>query len=71
MFVCVFLFLMCVCLYVLFCNVWMCVCLGFVLYVCVFLISGSVNVWFSICGRVYIWVLKCLRVCNFGFCNKG
>jgi len=49
-----------------FCDVWVCVCVGFVMcfFVCVgFVMCGFCNVWvcvcvgFVICGFVYVWVL--------------
>jgi len=43
------------------CNVWMCVCVGF-------LICGCVYVWgFVMCRCVYVWVVKCVGVCMCGF----
>ena len=51
-----------------FCNVWFCVCVGFVMCgwvgecVCVY-VCGFCNVWvcvcvgFVMCGCVYVWVL--------------
>ena len=46
----------------LFCNVWVCVCVGFVMCGCVCM-CGFCNVWvcvcvgFVMCGCVYVWVL--------------
>ena len=43
-----------------FCNVWVCVCVGFVMCgrVCVgFVMCGRVCVGFVMCGRVFVWVL--------------
>jgi len=43
-----------------FCNLWVCVCVGFLTCVCM---SGFCNGWvclcvgFVICGCVYVWVL--------------
>jgi len=43
-----------------FCNVWLCVCVGFLMCVC---ICGFCNVWvcvclgFVMCGSVFVWVL--------------
>ena len=45
-----------------FCNVWICVCVGFVMCGCVCM-CGFCNVWvcvcvdFVTCGCVYVWVL--------------
>ena len=45
-----------------FCNVWVCLCVGFVMCVCV-CVCGICNVWvcvcvgFVMCGCVYVWVL--------------
>ena len=45
-----------------FCNVWVCVCVGFVMCGCVCM-CGFCNVWvcvyvgFVTCGSVYVWVL--------------
>ena len=42
-----------------FCNVWVCVCVGFVICGCVcvgFVMCGCVCVGFVMCG-VYVWVL--------------
>jgi len=33
-----------------FCNVWVCVCVGFVIF-------GCVCVGFVMCGCVYVWIL--------------
>ena len=57
--------MVCVCVYMCkFCNVWVCVCVGFVMYGCVgFLMCGFCNVWFCVCvgfvmcGCVYVWGL--------------
>jgi len=44
------------------CNVWMCVCVGFIIGVCVCM-CGFCNVWvcvcvgFVMCGCVYVWFL--------------
>ena len=44
-----------------FCNVWVCVCVGFV--ICGFEMCGFCNVWvcvcvgFVMCGCVYVWVM--------------
>jgi len=51
-------------------NVWMCVCVGFVMFGCVYVwafycvcMCGFCNVWvcvcvgFLMCGCVYVWVL--------------
>ena len=47
-----------------FCNVWVCVCVGFVMCVCEGVcMCGFCNVWlcvcmgFVMCGCVYVWVL--------------
>jgi len=49
-----------------FCNVWLCVCVGFVMYGCVYEcvgVCGYFNVWmcvcvgFVMCGCVYVWDL--------------
>jgi len=55
-----------------FCNVWVCVCMGFVICECVyvwllylvgFIMCGFCKVWvcvcvgFVMCGCVYVWVL--------------
>ena len=60
---------MCVCMFGV-CNVWVCVCVSFVIYVCVYLwglycfsvcMCGVCNVWvcvcvhFVMCGCVYVW----------------
>jgi len=69
-------FVMCVCVFVWvcmygFCNLWVCVCVGFVLCGCVCCVCvgvcmcmcGFCNVWlcvcvgFVMCGCVYVWVL--------------
>jgi hypothetical protein len=45
-----------------FCNVWVCVCVGFVMGGCVY-VCGFCNGWvcesvgFVMCGCVYMWVL--------------
>ena len=44
-----------------FCNVWVCLCTGFVMCGCVCV--GFVMV------DVYVWVLQCVDVCVCGFCN--
>jgi len=44
-----------------FCNVWVCVCVGFLM--CGLCMCGFCNVWvcvcvvFVMCGCVYVWVL--------------
>ena len=44
-----------------FCNVWLCVCVGFVM--CSVCLCGFCNVWlcvsvgFVMCGCVYVWVV--------------
>ena len=43
-----------------FCNVWVCVCVGFVMYVCMYEFCNvwlCVSVGFVMCGCVYVWVL--------------
>jgi len=47
-----------------FCNVWVCVCKGFVMSGCMYeSLYGFCNVWlcvcmdFVMCGCVYVWVL--------------
>ena len=43
-----------------FCNVWLCVCVGFVMYGCVYEcveVCVCVGGGFVICGCVYVWVL--------------
>jgi hypothetical protein len=67
-----------------FCNVWVCVCMGFVMcgYVYVWVLQcvgvcmyGFCNVWvcvlmgFVMCEYVYVWVLQCVGMCMYGFCN--
>jgi len=64
-----------------YCNVCVCVCVGFVMCACVhvwvrvcvcvcvgFVICGfvCVCVGFVLCGCVYVWVLKCLDFVMFG-----
>ena len=67
------------------CNVWLCVCVDFVMFGCVcvfgfcsvrmFLCVGFCNVWVCVsvglvmCGCVKVWVLLCVAVCMCGFCN--
>jgi hypothetical protein len=48
----------------LFCNVWVCVCVSFVM-------CGCVYVWVLWCVGVcvYVWVLWCVGVCTCGFCD--
>ena len=41
-----------------FCNMWVCVCVGFVM-------CGCICVGFVMCGCVYV----CVGVCMCGFCN--
>ena len=45
-----------------FCNVWVCVCVGFVMCGCVcvcmgFVMCGCVCMGFVLCGCVYVWDL--------------
>jgi len=53
---------MCVCMCG-FCNVWVCVCMGFV--IC------DIFVGFVMFGHSYVWFLQCVCVCvcMCGFCN--
>ena len=63
---------MCVCVCG-FCNVWVCVCVGFEMCGCG--MCGFCNVWmyvcvvYVMCGCVYLWDLLCVRMCMCGFCN--
>ena len=55
-----------------FCNVWLCVGVGFVMYRCVYV--WVFNVWVCMCGFFmfgcgYVWVFKCVNMCMCGFCN--
>jgi len=43
-----------------FCNVWVCVCVGFVMFECVCMCE------FLMCVCVYVEVLKCVVVCICG-----
>ena len=50
---------MCGCVYVWLCNVWVCVCVGFVMCGCVyvgFIMCGCAYVGFVISGCVFVWV---------------
>jgi hypothetical protein len=67
--------LYCVC-FNLFCNVWVCVCVGFVMCGCVYVwVLWCVGVW--MCGFCDVWVYVCVGfvmygcvcVCVCGFCN--
>jgi len=52
----------CVCA---FCNVWLCVCLGFVMCGCVYGGEEFCNVWVFVC----LDFAMCGCVCMCGFCN--
>jgi hypothetical protein len=47
-------FVMCGCVYVLVCNVWVCVCMGFEMRECVYV--GFVMCGVVMCGCVYVGV---------------
>ena len=47
-----------------FCNVWVCVCVGFVMCGCVCM-CGFYNVWVCVC----VGFIMCGFGCTFGFCN--
>ena len=52
---CVFeVFVMCWCVYVLICKIWVSVCVGFVVCGCVY-VWVCVCVAFVMCGFVYVW----------------
>ena len=63
--VCMFGFFMCGCVYMCgVCNVWVCVCVDFVMCGCVYVgfvmrgcVCVCVCVGFVMCGCVYVWVL--------------
>jgi len=47
-----------------FCNVWVCVCVGFVMCVCVCVCVGFVMcVCMCMCGFCNVWVCVCVCVC--------
>ena len=50
------------------CNVWVCVCEGFVM--CGFC-NVCVCVCFVMCGCVYVWILQYVGVCMRGFVMCG
>ena len=62
-----------------FCDLPFCVCVGFVMYCCVYVwvsvmcccvcMCGFYNVWFVMFGYVYVLVLYCVCVCMCVFCN--
>ena len=56
---------MCVCVCLRgFCNVWVCVCLGFVMCGCVCVrICGICNVWVCVCVGFVVFVFVCVCVC--------
>ena len=49
-----------------FCNVWVCVCVGFVMCGCVCVGVLVVCVGFVMCGCEYFWVLYCVCVWGWG-----
>ena len=52
------------------CNVWVCVCMGYVRRLCVCVcVCVCKSVGFVMCGCVYVWVLQCVVVCTYGLRN--
>jgi hypothetical protein len=53
-----------VCGFVVFCNVWLCVCVGFVMCGCVYVwilcMCGFYNVWVCVCGFAGVCVCVCV-----------